>query len=103
MDQMKLFESVVGSARLALFLDCPEEVRLSRLLTRAVKNSQERQDDNMETIQKRFDTFANTAMEVVQHLEREGRLHRVDANLQAEDVFVSVEAQLKKTVVLNES
>lgn len=59
-----------GSA--VLFLTCPEEVLLQRLLERGKTSG--RDDDNAESIKKRFRTFIETSMPVVDHYRKEGKV-----------------------------
>ena len=86
MDQLLLFEQEVCPAVLALFLNCSEAVRLERLLERGKSGGSVRQDDNASTIKKRFSTFSNTCMTVVEYLRQDGRLVEVEAEKKIEDV-----------------
>ena len=60
---------------------------LSRLLKRGETSG--RSDDNMETIKKRFATFANQSVPVVELLESRGLVARVEASASEDDVFAS--------------
>lgn len=77
MDQALKFEETVCRAKLVLFFDCPEEAMEARLLERGKTSG--RADDNAESIRKRFRTFVETSMPVVDYYERAGRVARVDA------------------------
>jgi UMP-CMP kinase len=88
MDQAAFFESSVCPSRCTLFLDCPEDVMKERLLTRGKTSG--RSDDNVESIQKRFKTFVETSMPVVDHFEREGRAVKVSAVGSAQEVYERV-------------
>ena len=59
-----------------LFFDCPERVMEKRLLSR----NEGRSDDNVKTIRKRFKVFVEQSMPVVQHYEKQGKVHKVDSN-----------------------
>ena len=50
-----------------LFFDCPEEVMLERIMSRAQKAAagQQRVDDNLESVKKRFKTYVNQTMPII--------------------------------------
>ncbi|UKZ77430.1 hypothetical protein TrVFT333_005151 [Trichoderma virens FT-333] len=79
------FEEAVCPAKLVLFFDCPEKVMEERLLERGKTSG--RTDDNAESIRKRFRTFVETSMPVVNFYEGEGKVIKVDATPTPEDVF----------------
>ncbi|MCV5084948.1 hypothetical protein OFB78_30590, partial [Escherichia coli] len=56
-----------------------------RLLERGKTSG--REDDNAESIRKRFRTFVETSMPVVDHYEREGKVGNVDSSSGQEKVF----------------
>lgn len=56
LDQAFKFEETVCPAKMTLFLQCTEEVMLKRLLHRGETSG--RTDDNVESIKKRFRTYA---------------------------------------------
>ena len=60
-----------------LFFDTTEEVMLARLLERGKTSG--REDDNVESIKKRFRTFVETSMPVVDKYRAEGKLVSVSA------------------------
>lgn len=85
MDQAHKFEEAVCPAKLVLFFDCPEKVMEERLLERGKTSG--RTDDNAESIRKRFRTFVETSMPVVNFYEGEGKVIKVDATPTPENVF----------------
>ncbi|SPO00816.1 related to UMP-CMP kinase [Cephalotrichum gorgonifer] len=85
MDQAIKFEEDVCRAKLVLFYDCPEDVMEKRLLERGKTSG--REDDNAESIRKRFRTFVETSMPVVDLYESEGRLVRISAAPPPDAVF----------------
>ncbi|PKS06670.1 hypothetical protein jhhlp_007420 [Lomentospora prolificans] len=85
MDQALKFEQTVCRARAVLFYDCPEDVMQVRLLERGKTSG--RADDNAESIKKRFKTFVETSMPVVDLYEKEGRVIKVDASPAPDAVF----------------
>ena len=55
-----------------LFFGCTEETMTERLLTRGATSG--RADDNMDTIKKRFSTFQNSSLPVVEAFGRLGKV-----------------------------
>ncbi|GAB7337621.1 hypothetical protein MBLNU457_g2919t1 [Dothideomycetes sp. NU457] len=88
MDQAIKFEETVGKSRFTLFFDCPEDVMQERLLKRGETSG--RSDDNLESIKKRFKTFVDTSMPVVEMFEKEGRVVKVMATTAPDDVYEKV-------------
>lgn len=68
------FSQVVDSD-FVLSLECNEEVMQERLLQRAETSG--RADDNIETIKKRFTTFVEKTLPVIEHYEKQDKAHRV--------------------------
>lgn len=99
MDQLQLFENTVARAAFALFLDSSEEIRLPRLLKRGA--TENRQDDTTNIVQKRFETFNNTCMLVVKNLEGEGRLKRINAEANEEEVYADIRRTLIRSLCLD--
>ncbi|KKZ64731.1 cytidylate kinase [[Emmonsia] crescens] len=85
MDQATFFEETVCPSTATLFLRCPEEVMLDRLLKRGETSG--RDDDNIESIRKRFRVFEETSMPVVHYYEKEGKVVSVEAVGSMEDVY----------------
>ncbi len=90
MDQAEAFESLVGPPSFVLFFDCPEEEMRKRLLSRGKTSG--RVDDNEEAIVKRFHTFVQSSMPVIDYYARQGRVQSVDATPSSEEVFTAVKA-----------
>jgi UMP-CMP kinase len=88
MDQALKFESSVVPSKFTLFFDCPEDVMEKRLLNRGKTSG--RSDDNLESIKKRFKTFVETSMPVVDHFEKEGRVLKIDATRDADTIYRDV-------------
>ncbi|CRK16378.1 hypothetical protein BN1723_010959 [Verticillium longisporum] len=93
MDQAVKFEDAVCPAKLVLFYDCPEATMEARLLERGKTSG--RADDNAESIRKRFRTFVETSMPVVDYFAQEGRVIKIDATSTPEDVYEVTKTQLK--------
>ncbi|AEO53555.1 hypothetical protein MYCTH_2295056 [Thermothelomyces thermophilus ATCC 42464] len=96
MDQAVKFEEVVCPARLVLFYDCPEAEMERRLLERGKTSG--RADDNAESIRKRFRTFVETSMPVVDAYDREGRVVKVDATATPDQVYAATKEKLKQAL-----
>ncbi|XXG94755.1 hypothetical protein Hte_001013 [Hypoxylon texense] len=94
LDQALKFEEAVVPARFVLFFDCPEDEMERRLLQRGRTSG--REDDNAESIRKRFRTFVETSMPVVDYFESQGRVVKVDARPAPDDVFEATQAELAK-------
>ena len=90
MDQALKFEEIVTKAKLILFFDCPEDVMLQRLLKRGETSG--RADDNLESIKKRFQTFLEQSMPVVDHYEKQGIVKKVSCVDDVETVYSKVRA-----------
>ncbi|KAF3500959.1 hypothetical protein F2Q69_00039831, partial [Brassica cretica] len=83
------FENVTGiEPKFVLFFDCPEEEMERRLLGR----NQGREDDNIETIRKRFKVFLESSLPVIQYYEAKGKVRKIHAAKPIEDVFQEVKA-----------
>ncbi|EXJ79357.1 cytidylate kinase [Capronia epimyces CBS 606.96] len=88
MDQAIFFEQSVCPSKCTIFLDCPEDVMRERLLNRGKTSG--RSDDNEESIVKRFRTFLETSMPVVDHFAAENKVVRVPAVGTVESVYEGV-------------
>lgn len=94
MDQAVEFEGQVVKSVFTLFFDTTEETMRKRLLKRGETSG--RADDNEESIKKRFRTFVETSMPVVEAFEKDGRLVKVDASESPEQVYDNVQKALKE-------
>jgi UMP-CMP kinase len=92
-DQAHFFEETVCVSKLVLFLVCPEEVMLGRLLKRGETSG--RDDDNIESIRKRFRTFEETSMPVVDEFQQKQKVISVQATGSKEEVYERIQAELK--------
>jgi UMP-CMP kinase len=93
LDQAIFFEETVCPSKLVLFLNCPEDVMLSRLLKRGETSG--RDDDNIESIRKRFRTFEETSMPVVHNFEKQGKVIRIEATGTKEEVYERIKEEFK--------
>lgn len=94
MDQALKFEEDVAVSRFTLFFECPEEVMLKRLLKRGETSG--RTDDNIESIKKRFHTFIDTSMPVVNYFDKSGKVVKIHCNQPVDLVYRQVQQVLKE-------
>ncbi|KAL5364648.1 adenylate kinase-domain-containing protein [Aspergillus floccosus] len=85
LDQAVFFEDTVCPSEMTLFLDCPEEVMEQRLLKRGETSG--RDDDNAESIRKRFRTFVDTSMPVVEAFAAQDKVVSVSATGSVDEVY----------------
>lgn len=93
MDQAHKFEEAVCPAKVVLFFNCPEDEMERRLLDRGKTSG--RSDDNAESIRKRFRTFVETSMPVVDYYDKEGKVVKIDARPKPDDVYKETRKQLE--------
>ncbi|CAL5057532.1 unnamed protein product [Urochloa decumbens] len=82
-----LFQTKISPA-FVLFFDCSEEEMERRLLGR----NQGRVDDNIETIKKRFKTFVESSLPVIEHYSSKDKVKKIDAAKPILEVFEDVKA-----------
>lgn len=92
MDQAITFEEEIVPLRLTLFFECPEQVMLARLLERG--KTLGRADDNVESIKKRFRTFVDTLMPVVEHFRAQDKVLTVQCDSPVDTVYGQVKTAL---------
>jgi len=96
MDQAIKFDEDVCFASLVLFYSTTEEVMLSRLLERGKTSG--REDDNAESIKKRFTTYKETTMPVIKHYEALGKVAEIDSSPPADEVYKASKAAVEKAL-----
>jgi len=101
MDQALKFDKDVCPASFVLFFNCPEQELLRRLLERGKTSG--RSDDNEESIKKRFRTFVETSMPVVDHYRGIGRVVEIDATPPIETVHTVVRAAMDAAFAVEKS
>ncbi|XP_049933262.1 UMP-CMP kinase-like isoform X2 [Nymphaea colorata] len=73
-DNRVAFEHIIGAEpELVLFLECPEEEMIRRVLNR----NQGRIDDNIETIEKRLKVFNKLNFPVINYYDAKGKLRKL--------------------------
>ena len=78
----------VAEVQFLLFLDCPQDIMLERLLERGKTSG--RSDDNEESIRKRFKTYEDSTRPIIDHFRSIGKIRTVDSNRSVEEVFADV-------------
>ncbi|KAF2832552.1 UMP-CMP kinase-like protein [Ophiobolus disseminans] len=94
LDQAHAFERTVVPSKFTLFFECSEAVMEKRLLHRGETSG--RADDNIESIKKRFRTFVETSMPVVDEFEKQGKVVKVSAERGPDEVYDDVKRLFKQ-------
>lgn len=84
-DQGVAFEKAVCESTAVIFYDCPESALEERLLKRG--KSSGRVDDNVESIRKRFKTFVETTLPVLDYYQANGVVRVIDSQGSPDAVF----------------
>uniref|UniRef100_A0ACD5VQB6 Uncharacterized protein n=1 Tax=Avena sativa TaxID=4498 RepID=A0ACD5VQB6_AVESA len=88
-ENREAYEKIINiDPEFVLLIDCSREEMERRILHR----NQGRDDDNMDTIRRRFQVFQESTLPVIQHYEKTGKLRRVDGTRQPDMVFEDVKA-----------
>ena len=77
-----------------LFLDCPQDIMLDRLLERGKTSG--RNDDNEESIKKRFKTYEDSTRPIIDHFKSIGKVRTVDSHRPFDLVFADVASNFQK-------
>lgn len=88
LSQGEQFEQEVTECHFVLYFECSEEVMEERLIKRGETSG--RVDDNAETIRKRFSTFVEETLPVIESYEGKNKVKRVDATRSVDEVFADV-------------
>jgi len=59
----------VADVQSALFLECSFETMTKRIQKRASETENQRNDDNMEVLEKRFKTFEEQSLPIIKYFE----------------------------------
>ena len=82
----------VAVVEMVLFLDCPEDTMTSRLLERGQTSG--RNDDNLEVIRKRFETFRKESMPIVEMYQGQNKVKTVKTDRSPEEIYKDIETIL---------
>jgi len=77
-----------------LMMDCPEEVMQSRLLRRGETSG--RDDDNLASIKKRFATYQEQTLPVLEYYESRGKVRKIPSDRPENEVYADVAALFKQ-------
>lgn len=94
MDQALKFEEDVCLSSLTLFFTTTEEVMLKRLLERGKTSG--REDDNVESIKKRFRTYKSDTMPVIEYYAKLNKVAEIDSSPTVEEVHKVATKYIKK-------
>lgn len=75
--------------KFVLFFDCDDDVCIKRCLDRGAAGSG-RSDDNEESLRKRFKTFANETLPIIQYYQKLDLVKRIDAARSPDEVYADV-------------
>mmetsp|Transcript_116 Transcript_116/g.357 ORF Transcript_116/g.357 Transcript_116/m.357 type:complete len:205 (+) Transcript_116:72-686(+) len=93
-EQAEGFEKAVRRCDFVLFLDCSEEIMEERIMSRTrefqAANKAVREDDNLESLHKRFKVYHDQSVPVVEHYGSMNLVRRVDAGQDPAKVFEDV-------------
>ncbi|KAJ1500562.1 hypothetical protein HMI55_003834, partial [Coelomomyces lativittatus] len=94
-DQAEAFEATVAPSNFILYLSCEEEVMEQRLLKRAETSG--RVDDNVDSIRKRFLTFRDTSLPVIEKYRQlhPDKVYEVPCHGSTEEVYQHIQNILK--------
>lgn len=73
-----------------IYLECSKETMIKRIQKRANESEELRNDDNMEVLVKRFQTFKDQSLPIIEQYAEIGKLRTFDANQTAEKVTLDV-------------
>jgi len=99
MDQALKFEEEVCQASAVLFFATTEEVMLARLLERGKTSG--RADDNAESIKKRFVTYKEQTMPVIEHYRQLGKVAEIDSTVSIDEVHKKTSEAVSKILAGN--
>jgi UMP-CMP kinase len=90
----KEMSSSIAEVVFLLFLDCPQEIMLARLLERGKTSG--RNDDNEDSIKKRFLTYEQSTRPIIDYFRGQNKIREVDSNRDIEDVYADVKRFFEK-------
>jgi len=94
MDQALKFDEEVCLSSIVIFFQTTEEVMLKRLLKRGETSG--REDDNVESIKKRFYTYKDQTMPVIEYYAKQGKVAEIDSTASVDVVHKEASALVNK-------
>lgn len=71
-----------------LFMDADEDTMINRIMERSKTSG--RNDDNIESLKKRFETFKKETMPIVELYDKQGKARKINALRNVDEVFDDV-------------
>ncbi len=96
---LKLWEEKMDNechVQFLLFLDCPEDEMTTRLLKRGETSG--RVDDNIEAIKKRFKTYRESTMPIIEYYRKLGKTREVNSNRDEESVYRDIQTYFQSSL-----
>ena len=84
--------------KFVIFLECSEDKMIERIMKRSAESEVKRNDDNLDVLKKRFNTFREQSMPIVEIYRKEGKVKVIDANQGPESVYAQVKEALKEVL-----
>lgn len=94
MDQALKFDEDVCAAKMVLFFTTTEDEMTKRLLKRGETSG--REDDNEESIRKRFRVYHDQTMPVIEHYNKQAKVAEIDASATIEEVHIKAKEVVAK-------
>ena len=98
-ENLEIWQRLLGdeiNVPFILFLDANEDEMIHRILERAKTSG--RDDDNMESLKKRFGVFNNETLPVVQIFDKQDKVRRVQAIGSIDEVYTGVKKQFNSYI-----
>ncbi|KAF9005984.1 UMP-CMP kinase [Cyathus striatus] len=99
MDQALKFDQAVCLSSVVIFFSTTEDVMLSRLLQRSKTSG--REDDNIESIKKRFRTYQNDTMPVIEYYKSYNKVEVIDSSGTIDEVHKQTNVVVKRIFSLD--
>jgi len=81
-----------ANVKFVLFFDCDKSTCVDRCLQRGAAGSG-RTDDNRESLEKRFNTYMNDTMPIIEQFRSNGLVRELSANKAVEEVYIEVKSK----------
>ncbi|KAG9318358.1 adenylate kinase-domain-containing protein [Chiua virens] len=96
MDQALTFGITVCSPSLVLVFEADEEMMIQRILERGKTSG--REDDNIESLKKRFRTHDELVEPVIQYFEKQGKVVKINSNQSIEQCHEEASEAISKVL-----
>ena len=95
-DNFDGWDQVIGTSvdvPFCVFLDADEDTMIQRIQERSKTSG--RNDDNIESLRKRFATFKNESMPIIEFYDKQGKMRKIDGLKPIDEVFAQFEGIFK--------